>query len=51
MRPLFVGRAHERLHPAMAHYGEVPTFCKENAIKNFTKSKTGAQSSPATALL
>ena len=33
MRPLSVGRVESAFHPARDHYGNVHTFCKENATK------------------
>jgi hypothetical protein len=33
MRPLFVGRVENAFHPAIAHYDEIPAFCKEIATK------------------
>jgi hypothetical protein len=35
MRPLSVGRVESAFHPAIAHYGEVQTCCKENVTKTF----------------
>ena len=36
MRPLSVGRVESAFHPARCHYGNVHTFCKENATKIFS---------------
>ena len=36
-RPLFVGRVESAFHPAMAHYDEIQSFCKEIAKKCFSE--------------
>jgi hypothetical protein len=46
MRPLSVGRVESAFHPAMAHYGDIPTSCKEISTKRFfTKGGQGGQGS------
>ena len=48
MRPLSVGRVESAFHPARCHYGNVHTFCKENATKIFSLLyRSGPGTAPA----